>query len=146
MQTAMKRFATRSTVLWIAGYVATMALAVWLLWSARVNALAQLDDPEQCAEWQEWKEREESRALEKTSPVERRPPRIAEPPTLVLMRDRFAAVVATCLATGTALYAFLAFVVQGLLSGRASSPPTPRADESDESEQDKLLFARHAGK
>jgi hypothetical protein len=137
----MKRLA-RSTVLWVIAYVATMSVGVWLLWSARASALAQLDDPQQRAQWQEWKQREESRVQEKTSPVERRPPTSEEPPSLVLLRDHFVAVVATCLATGTALFAFLAFVVHGIIAGWSSPPPSEPAEETD---QDTLLFARRAG-
>jgi hypothetical protein len=144
---AMTSRITRSLLLWLAAYAVTMALAVWLLWSARASVLAQLDDPEQRAQWQEWKEREESRALEKTSPVERRPPASNEPPTLVLMRDHFAAAVATCIAAGTVLFAFFAFVIVGVMSGRAASSlaqPSP-AQPAEENGQEPPLFARHAG-
>ena len=134
---------TRSVWLWMAAYVAAMTLTVWLLWSARASALAQLDDPEQRAQWQAWKQQEESRALEKTAPVERRPPTSEEPPTLVLMRDHFAAAVATCLAAGTVLFAFLAFVARGLMSTRAAASA---AEEPEENELDRPLFARHSGK
>jgi len=102
----------------IVAYAATMAAIVWLLWSGRQSVLAQLDQPEQRAQWQAWKQEEEARAIQGTSPVERRPPLSDEPPTLVLMRDHFAAALGSCLAAGTVLFAFLAFVIRGVAAGR----------------------------
>ncbi len=133
----------RSTVLWFIAYVATMGVGIWLLWLARANAIAQLDNPQERAQWQEWEAaRIEARLRDNPTLAREQLPTSEEPPTLVLMRDRFSAVVATCLATGTALFAFLAFVVQGIISRRASPPAAPPADEPD---ADALLFARRAG-
>jgi hypothetical protein len=119
---------TRGTLLWIIAYLATMAGAIVLLWSARANMLALLDDPQQRAQWQEWKRQEEARSLEDKSPVERRPPVSQEPPTLVLMRDHFAAVVVACLAAGTVLFGFLAMAIRGMLA----EPKDARRDKISE--------------
>jgi hypothetical protein len=112
-------------------------VALWLLWSARASVLAQLDDPQQRAEWQEWKQQEESRAAAKDAPVTRRPPTSTEPPSLVLMRDHFAAAVASCLAAGTVLFVFVAFVVRGAVSSYGQAASIEPADDGQ-------LFARHA--
>jgi hypothetical protein len=132
---------TRGTLLWIVAYVATMAVTVWLLWWARSSVLAALDDPAQRAQWQQWKQQEEIRMTEGTSPVERRPPVSEEPPSLVLMRDSFAAVVSTCLILGTVLFAFLALFVRGVISGRPPAPPNDAGDPLGH----QPLFARRAG-
>jgi len=112
------------TLRWIVGcivaYLATMGIAAWLLWSARESMLDRLDEPEQRAHWEDWKRQEEARAIEGKAPVERRPPASAEPPTLVLLRDHFPAVVTACLAAGTVLFAFLAFVIRGVMKGAPS--------------------------
>jgi hypothetical protein len=131
---------TRGTLMCMAAYAATMSATVWLLWSARASVLASLDDPAERAHWQEWKEREESQAM-KGSPVERRPPVSDEPPSLVLMRDSFGAVVSSCLILGTVLFAFLAIFVRGVIAGRE---PTVSSDDDDPSGQ-APLFARRAG-
>lgn len=71
---------------WAAGHIVLIAAIVWLLFSASKWALIELAKPESTAAWEEW--REDVRANQnRPVPVQRRVPKSAEPPALVLTRD-----------------------------------------------------------
>jgi len=101
-----------SVLVWAAAYLAfVIALFVSLL-RAREWAIQELSSPEAQQQWQAWRDEELRRAQAQDGPVRRRPPSSAEPPLLVLLRDSFVGIVAGCLAIGSMLFAFLAFIVQ----------------------------------
>lgn len=75
------------------------------------------------SDWQEFRDDVARDAPQ--APVQRRVPRSAEPPALVLMRDYFTECLVISLVLTSALYGTIAFFVLGVLSG----PPT-LADES----------------
>jgi hypothetical protein len=71
---------------WFAGYLMLLGLVVWSLFSARHWARTQLATPSSTAAWEQW--REDVRAdQDRPAPVQRRVPKSAEPPALVLTRD-----------------------------------------------------------
>jgi hypothetical protein len=117
---------TRWTVLVVvAGWLATMLLVAAGMQAARRWALADLGTAGARQNWQEYK-----RAVTAQG---RRPPKSDEPPTLILLRDRFAGVLVSTLVLATSLYAFLALVLLGMWRGadrpRARSPLTAAAQE-----------------
>lgn len=98
-----------------------MMLAVAFgLQTARRWALADLGTAGAREQWQEYK-----RAVAGQG---RRPPKSDEPPTLILLRDRFGGVLASTLVLATSLYAFVALVLAGMWRGaERHRDPGPRA-------------------
>jgi hypothetical protein len=107
----------RAIIIWLLAYIAVMTAIVAALVVTRKRVLATLDTPEARRQWQAWKEKtadEQSTA----GPVRRRPVQNDEPPALILLRDRFAAIVATTVMICSFLFAFLAFVARGAFRSR----------------------------
>lgn len=107
----------------LAVYLVLVAIVVVLLIRVREHTLASMDNAEARAEWDKWKEAAAKETGE-TTPVRRTAPTTAEPPILVLMRDHFPAALFGLLAPLTALYAFTAWIVTGVI--RQSRNPLPR--------------------
>jgi hypothetical protein len=106
----------RATVFWLLAYLAAMTLVVGGLLILRQRTLTELNTPEARRQWQAWKQ-ETSEKQQAAEPVRRRPVRSDEPPALILLRDHFAAIVATTVMICSFLFAFLAFVASGSLGG-----------------------------
>jgi hypothetical protein len=105
--------------LWGAGYVVLIVAIVWWLNSAREWALAELARPESTAAWETW--REDVRAnQDRPAPVQRRVPKSAEPPALVLTRDYFGVILTGALLFSSLLYWVMAWFVTGILSSRST--------------------------
>lgn len=112
----------RSGWVWLALYLATMAVLVVVVYRARARVLADMSTPEAQAEWQEWRA---AAAKQSTGgPVQRQPPKSPEPPSLVLMRDYFAVVLTGALLFVSLLFATFAIAVRGVLA----RPPTHHGD------------------
>ena len=112
---------TRATIVWLLAYAAVMTAVVAALVVARKRVLARLDTPEARRQWQAWKEKTADEQVA-AGPVRRRAVQSDEPPALILLRDHFAAIVATTVMICSFLFAFLAFVMRGALrSGRPTS-------------------------
>lgn len=107
---------TRSTLFWLLAYLAVMALVVAGLIVVRQRTLARLDTPEARRQWQQWKQ--QTAKQQAGGPVRRRPASSNEPPALVLLRDRFGAIVVTTVMVCSFLFAFLAFVARGAVGSR----------------------------
>ena len=105
-------------VLWLIGYLAWMALIVWLLWEIRSHVLSNLDTPEQRQNWRDWTADSKRLAESKTSPIERRAAHGDEAPNIVLLRYHFGAILTICLAVGTVLFVFLGFALHGIFAAR----------------------------
>lgn len=106
--------------LWGLGYAALLAAIVWWLFSARRWAQAELTKPESAAAWETW--REDVRAnQERPAPVQRRVPKSAEPPALVLTRDYFGVILGGALFFSSLLYWVVAWFVTSALSPRQDS-------------------------
>lgn len=100
--------------LWGAGYLVLLAAVVWWLFSAREWARVELAKPESTAAWEAWREGvRESQG--KPAPVQRRVPKSAEPPALVLTRDYFGVILTGALLFGSLLYWVMAWFVMGML-------------------------------
>lgn len=92
------------------------------LYVMRLRMVERLSRPEAMAEWRTWRA-ETERQREASDPVERRAATGDEPPSLVLLRDHFAAIVVTSVLMGSFLFAFLAFVARGISRERANAKP-----------------------
>lgn len=102
--------------LWAAGYLALLVAVVWWLLSAREWARAELTSPASAAAWEEW--REDVRASQdKPAPVQRRVPKSAEPPALVLTRDHFGVILSGAVLFSSLLYWVVAWFVMGMFKG-----------------------------
>src|SRR5262245_12836088 len=98
----------------IAGYMALVGLVVWGMTAWRQAVVTNLSTPQAQAAWNEW--RAEAAQEDGTrGPVQRVAPKSPEPPMLVLLRDYFAACVVGLLAPLSALYAFIAWIIWGML-------------------------------
>lgn len=107
---------TASRIAWLLSYLAAMGTVVVALVAARVRVLATLDTPEARQKWQEWKKESQQKA---GGPIERRPVRSVEPPALILLRDRFPAVVVSSVLICSFLFAFLVFVARGAFGSKS---------------------------
>ncbi len=106
--------------LWGAGYVALMIAVVWSIYAARDWARINLSTSESTAAWETW--REDVRASQNhPSPVQRRVPKSAEPPALVLTRDYFAVSLGGAMFFSSLLYWVLAWFVTGILTPRQNA-------------------------
>lgn len=112
---------TRAAILWLLAYLAVMTPVVVGLLVVRRRVVAALDTPEARREWQAWKEKTAERE-NADGPVHRRPVKSDEPPALVLLRDRFAAILVTTVLVCSFLFAFLAFLVRGAFRRGGSRP------------------------
>jgi hypothetical protein len=102
------------SVAFVVCLVAYLAGAVGMvigLGHVRDRALENLSTPEELANWQKWK----TEAARPGGPVARRPPKSDEPPTLVLLRDHFAVLVAASLTFYTFLFALAVFLGRGMI-------------------------------
>jgi hypothetical protein len=112
---------TRAIVLCLLIYLVVISAVVAGLVLARRRVLATLDTPEARREWQAWKAKT-AEQQDSAEPVRRRPVKTDEPPALTLLRDRFAAIVATTVLICSFLFAFLAFVIRGAFRRGGTTP------------------------
>ena len=110
---------------------------MWSLFAARDWAQTQLTTPESTAAWEAW--REDVRAeQDQPTPVQRRVPKSAEPPALVLTRDYFGVSLGGAVLFSSLLYWVIAWFVTGILTRRNSNEggssftrPTDRRASTD---------------
>lgn len=109
-----RRFWIVSVLIYLGGLIAIIAF----MQTMRGELIEELSTPEAIAAWQKWKA-DAANPDGKLGPVERRAPKTDEPPTLVLMRDHYAPILATVLTFYTLLFAFGALVTRGIMRGNA---------------------------
>ena len=107
---------------WLAILVAIEAMIVIGLISARSRALADLGTTEAKLAWREWQAETVSQS-QSSGPVRRRAVKVEEPPGLILVRDHFAAIVASTVLVTSAFFGFLLLIVRGMLASRGSARP-----------------------
>lgn len=123
----MIRKLSAASWLWLAAYLIAMAALVSALVVARNRVVERLSQPEAQQQWQAWRD-EAQRRKDSQGPAGGRAVVSEEPPALVLLRDRFPAIVATSLLIGSFMFAFLMFLARGVARQPAISPQP--ADES----------------
>ena len=119
-----RQIPNRTLLLIGVGYLLVVIGIVAAMFVARNSVLASMDSPEAKQEWNDW--RSEAAKQDGThGPVQRSTPRSGEPPSLVLMRDYFAASTIGLLLPASALYVFFAWVICGVIY---QSPSPARED------------------
>ena len=113
-------------LLWLVSYLLIVALIVVKLVDLRGSLLVELGTADAQANWQQWLDDESARS-EQTGPVQRRTPKSAEPPSLVLLRDHFTACLTGAILFASMLFAFLMIAIKGVLR------QTPAEDRPRES-------------
>ena len=99
----------------VACYALLVVLIVWSLISARRWALAEMATPNSASQWEVWRD-DVRKQQAGSSPVSRRVPKSTEPPTLVLLRDHFAVMLAGAVVFSSVLYWITAWLIIGMLS------------------------------
>ena len=113
---------------WGAGYLVLLAAVVWWLFQSREWARTELAKPESTAAWEAW--REDVRAnQDRPAPVQRRVPKSAEPPALVLTRDFFGVILGGALLFSSLLYWVVAWFVMGMVQGGGIRESGPGSQE-----------------
>ncbi|MBS0211399.1 MAG: hypothetical protein JSS27_20850 [Planctomycetes bacterium] len=110
-----------------AAYVVYLALVIVGLYQARAMILAEYGTPEAIEQWREW-QLETERQSKRPEGSERRAVGIDEPPQVVLMRDRFGLIALGTVLTASFMFAFLVFIVRGMLQPSAIN--TTATDET----------------
>jgi hypothetical protein len=110
---------TLANGVWLAIYLAVMGIGLWQLHRVHNWALATYGEggegKERQAEWDRWRQ-EAAEQSEGRGPVQRRVPKSAEPPTLVLLRDHYVMCVSAFLLFGSVLFGVCMFLVRGIVS------------------------------
>jgi hypothetical protein len=109
---------------WLAAYAAWIALIIGGILYGRGQALAIYGSGVAQAQWDEWRENAKSMTSDQ-SPVQRRVPKSAEPPALVLMRDYFAVCLIGAVLLSTVLFGTFMFFIQGALASPSADHPIP---------------------
>jgi len=105
---------------WIVAYVVLLAGVVVGVRKCRDWAVSQLATPKSIADWQAWREDVRTNQ-DKSIGVQRRVPKSAEPPALIMMRDHFAVSMIGAVLFSSALYWVFAWFVMGILDARRES-------------------------
>ncbi len=101
--------------LWTAVYAVLLMGVIWTMFSTRRWALSELANPKAIGQWEEWREDVRQQQVQ-SSPVQRRVPKSAEPPTLVLLRDYFVVSLVGAVLFSSLLYFVIAWFVTGILN------------------------------
>jgi hypothetical protein len=122
--------------LWLAGYVLLMAGLAAAMFAAQASVIATYDTPQARAEWEAWRAAAKKQSVDNQTgvegPVQRKVPKSAEPPALVLMRDYFGVCLAGSLFFSSLLFGVTMIVVRGALSAPGTSEPPSKRGEGGE--------------
>jgi hypothetical protein len=115
----------------LAVYVAVLAgIAIWIV-RVRQSMIAQLDQPAQIEDWQEWR----AAAAKQDGahgPVAREVPRSNEPPMLLMMRDNFPAIFFAATVFPAIILGFFLLVLRGVLRQSGAPPNSVTARQHEE--------------
>jgi hypothetical protein len=117
---ARRPVSVASRIAWLMAFATWMALVIGGVFYARSQALLTYGSQEAQVQWDRW--REDAKAMA-GSPVQRREPKSAEPPALVLMRDYFAVCLIGAVLLSSVLFGTFMVLVRGAMSdgGRVGS-------------------------
>lgn len=106
---------------WFAGSFIVWLVLMVIIFAAfdriRSWSKSSLATPEQQVHWEEWR-KEAERQDGVATPVKRRVPKSTRPPALVLLTEHFGVCVGGAMIFTSALFATLALMARGVLSGR----------------------------
>jgi hypothetical protein len=111
---------TRRWLPWLLfGYALLVGIIVGaMIWAK--HSVARLSSAESISDWQHWRADVKGQEAH-PGPVARSVPKSAEPPALVLLRDKFAVLMVGALFFSSMLYWIIAWFVLGILSSRQPS-------------------------
>ena len=112
----LTRCGLRSYLPWLGVYVLLITTACTGLSVLRSRVVRVMSSPEEGQHWQHWREAADKSAQQVG--VQRRVPRSAEPPALVLMRDYFGVVIAAAIVFGSVFYLIGMLLIRGVWSSR----------------------------
>ena len=106
-----------ATLLWLLMYIVMLAAVIGGMLYVRGLAREVYGTPEAQAEWNAWRD-EAKKMADEPNVVQRRMPKSAEPPALVLMRDYFVVCLVLAIVLSSVLFGTFMMLVRGAL-GRA---------------------------
>src|SRR5436190_21268442 len=116
---------------WLAGYLIMLAAVVGGVWYGRRQALAVYGSQQAQTDWDDWRS-DAKKMAEQPGPVNRREPKSAEPPALVLMRDRFLVCLLLAVVLSSVLFGTFMIFIRGAMNtpgprplAAEARPPTP---------------------
>lgn len=95
-------------------YLVFTDVVVYGVFAARAWTLSHYGTPQAQADWNQWRTTAKRHAS--GGPVQRRVPSSAEPPALVLMRDRFAVVLTAAIVFGSLVFAAIVLPSRKLIA------------------------------
>jgi hypothetical protein len=98
---------------WLVVYLVMLAALIGGMLAVRGWALRSYDRPEAREDWEAWR-RQTQRLAKHPGPVARRAADSAEPPTIVLLRDHFAACLGLLLLLSSVLFGTLMVMIRGV--------------------------------
>jgi hypothetical protein len=101
---------------WMLIYAVGFIAIMFLLTGVQKSVLSAYDAEDEAA-WLAWK-RDAGNKDGRLGPIARRAPATDEPPSLVLLRDHFPAVVVSILVFYTCMFGFTMFIGKGMARGR----------------------------
>ncbi len=104
---------TFATVLWLAALLAVLAGVALGMVVARERIIRELGSRQSLEEWRRWSHAEQQRQTDAGRSAERRPPKSAAPPALVLMRDHFPILMTAALVFSALLFGILSLLLRG---------------------------------
>ena len=111
-------------IAWVLAYFTMLALVIGGLIYGRQQALAVYGSQQAQSDWDQWRG-DAKKMAEQPGPVKRREPKSAQPPALVLMRDRFAVCLALAVVLSSVLFGTFMIFLRG-----AMTPQKPFVDRS----------------
>lgn len=113
--------------LWLLGYALLISAIISAMLWQRQEVLTTMSTAEARSEWDTWRD-DVIRQQSNPGPVQRRIPKSAEPPALVLMRDYFAVSLVGATFFTSLLYWIVAWLVSGALSSSSHPANNPSAN------------------
>ena len=108
-------------LLWLLIYLGMIAIVVFGMFRARSYALAEFASPQAQEQWQAWRTAVQEQKIEHET-VQRKVPKSAEPPTLVLLRDHFTVCFIAAVVLSSLMFASILLFARGVLNSPAFVP------------------------
>ena len=105
---------------WLGLVLVVASVVAAMLW-ARAGAIRTYGTADAQAEWDDWREEAREQAAS-GGPVERKVPKSAEPPALVLIRDHFLACLGAALVAALGVYGTFFILLRGSIGGDQYKP------------------------
>jgi hypothetical protein len=112
---------------WLLAFITVIALVSAGMSYGRWQAIRTYGTTEASANWTQWRIDVQIEESAGSGPVRRRPPKSAEPPALMLMRDHFAVCLGLALLLSSVLFGTFMIFIRGAFSSDSRLPiPDPQ--------------------